>query len=360
MRSLSGCLLILVLSWRTALPCTTFCLADGGQVLFGKNYDWDVDHGLLTVNKRGVSRAADSTGSARPARWVSRYGSVTFNQYGRDNPSGGINEAGLVVELMWLEGSAYPAPDQRPAVGVLEWIQYQLDESATVAEVLASDGAVRIAGGTPLHYLVADLSGRVAAIEFLGGQMKAHSGDSLPVAVLTNSTYDNSLAHMRRAPVPAGSGIPAASDSLSRFERTAKRVAGYRRRGIDEALSFAFDTLRNVASSRTQWSIVYDAGEGRVHFKTRRQPAIRSLRLQNLDFSCAGPVMVLDLNAPGGGDVLARLRPYSRESNLSILRSSFSETTFLADVEDEEIRRLSGLPDATRCVEPEASGITTP
>jgi penicillin V acylase-like amidase (Ntn superfamily) len=30
---------------------------------------------------------------------------VTFNQYGRNFPSGGMNEAGLVIELMWLEGS---------------------------------------------------------------------------------------------------------------------------------------------------------------------------------------------------------------------------------------------------------------
>ena len=73
-----------------------------------------------------------------------------------------MNEAGLAVELMWLQGSIHPSPDQRPAVGVLEWIQYQLDRSATVADVLASDSAVRIAGRTPLHYLVADRSGRAA------------------------------------------------------------------------------------------------------------------------------------------------------------------------------------------------------
>jgi choloylglycine hydrolase len=26
--------------------------------------------------------------------WTSRYGSITFNQYGREFPSGGINEKG--------------------------------------------------------------------------------------------------------------------------------------------------------------------------------------------------------------------------------------------------------------------------
>ena len=95
--------------------CTTFCLRDDGRILFGKNYDWNVGDGLLVVNQRGIARQADMPDD-RPASWVSRYGSVTFNQYGRDFPSGGMNEAGLVIELMWLEGSRYPAPDQRPAV----------------------------------------------------------------------------------------------------------------------------------------------------------------------------------------------------------------------------------------------------
>jgi penicillin V acylase-like amidase (Ntn superfamily) len=45
--------------------------------------------------------------SPNPAKWVSRYGSVTFNQYGCENPTGGMNEAGLVVEQMWLDESAY-------------------------------------------------------------------------------------------------------------------------------------------------------------------------------------------------------------------------------------------------------------
>ena len=104
-------LLALLLALALAAPapaCTTFCLRDGGRIVFGKNYDWSVGDGLLIVNKRGVARRADAAGDPRPASWVSRYGSVTFNQYGRDFPSGGMNERGLTIELMWLDGSRYP------------------------------------------------------------------------------------------------------------------------------------------------------------------------------------------------------------------------------------------------------------
>src|SRR5919107_239450 len=83
-----------------ARGCTTFCLTAGDGVYFGKNYDWDFGRGFLFVNKRGLAKTAMlDAPRQRPAEWVSKYGSLTFNQYGREQPHGGINEAGLVVEL---------------------------------------------------------------------------------------------------------------------------------------------------------------------------------------------------------------------------------------------------------------------
>src|SRR5678815_1447789 len=113
------------------LGCTTFCLTAGDQQIFGRNYDFEIGNGLVLTNRRG----AEKVGHEDPrARWVSRYGSLTFNQFGRDFPMGGMNEAGLVVELMWLDGTRYPQPDERPALGVLEWIEFQLDTARSVDE----------------------------------------------------------------------------------------------------------------------------------------------------------------------------------------------------------------------------------
>src|SRR5262249_50326576 len=130
---------LLQLSVFTAnsLGCTTFCLKNRGEVLFGKNYDYMINDGLVIVNKRGVAKTSVADSEKNPATWISKYGSVTFNQYGRENPMGGMNEAGLVIELMWLDEAKYPAHDQREVVDVLEWIQYHLDTAATTGEVLA-------------------------------------------------------------------------------------------------------------------------------------------------------------------------------------------------------------------------------
>ena len=94
----------------------------------------------MLINKRGVTKTVRR---GTPAlTWTSKYGSITFNQYGREFAHGGMNEAGLVIELMWLQETQYPGPDDRFGLDCLQWVQYHLDTSATVAEVLASDAAL--------------------------------------------------------------------------------------------------------------------------------------------------------------------------------------------------------------------------
>ncbi|HSK73397.1 MAG TPA: linear amide C-N hydrolase, partial [Pyrinomonadaceae bacterium] len=155
-------LILFTLFAAETFACTTFCLKNKDEVLFGKNYDWMIGDGLVFVNKRGVSKTATAEGTENPAKWVSKFGSVTFNQYGRENPSGGMNEAGLVIELMWLDETQYPKSDAQPTVGTLEWIQYNLDNFTTAAEVVENANKIRIASEIKLHYLVNDANGNSA------------------------------------------------------------------------------------------------------------------------------------------------------------------------------------------------------
>jgi len=84
-----------------ATACTAFHAVRGGQHVVGKSYDWHTGEALVVINPRGVAKTAFLGHLAdEPASWVSRYGSVTFDQYGPEMPSGGINEAGLVVEVL--------------------------------------------------------------------------------------------------------------------------------------------------------------------------------------------------------------------------------------------------------------------
>lgn len=90
----------------------------------------------MIVNPRGVAKTAFVDKGEEPACWTSKYASVTFNQFGQEKPFGGMNEAGLVVEQMMLGETEYPAPDGRPVIELLQWIQYQLDCCRSTAEVI--------------------------------------------------------------------------------------------------------------------------------------------------------------------------------------------------------------------------------
>ena len=111
-------------STRAAYPCTAFCVSKGDCAVIARNYDWHISDALVITNKRDVSKVALTWD--QPAKWTSEYGSVTFNQYGREFPCGGMNEAGLVVTVLWLNETDYPRPDDRPSVSTLQWVQYQL------------------------------------------------------------------------------------------------------------------------------------------------------------------------------------------------------------------------------------------
>ncbi|MGD8562155.1 MAG: linear amide C-N hydrolase, partial [Desulfarculaceae bacterium] len=317
----------------TSLACTTFVLDDNGRHLMGHNYDWDLDDCLIMVNKKGVIKTAytPSWEKGRPLTWASQYGSVTFNQYGREFPSGGMNQAGLIIETMALSATQYPPADHRPFVGsTSQWKQFILDTCATVKQVLDTRGKVRLAlrpQSFGLHFLLSDRSGDCAVIEFLGGKYKAYTGKDLPVKVLTNSTYQESLAAWDKD--GPGLQVGYAASSLRRFSTAADMVRRFSPAKHPKPLGYAFDILEAVAKpERTQWRIVYDDQNLTITYFTQANPKMRSIDLRKLDFSCKTPVMVLDANA-GSGDLSARFAPYSYEKNRKLMGGSFGKTYFL-------------------------------
>ncbi|HEX2641861.1 MAG TPA: linear amide C-N hydrolase [Thermoanaerobaculia bacterium] len=355
-RKVSGSVLLVLgmaLAAREAHSCTTFCLRHGGEVLYGKNYDWHNGNGYLMVNQRGATKAAMVGTRDRPASWVSKYGSVTFNQWGREFPSGGMNEAGLVVELMWLDATRYPNPDDRPALGALEWIQYQLDRFERVDDVVRQAARTRVVAQAPLHYLVCERSGRCATIEFLDGRLAAHSGASLPVSALANDTYADSVKFLRSAQGQAegdGGRYSSGRGSLERFARASAMMERYAPTSGFTPVQYAFNILDRVSQgSFTQWSIVYDLRNRKIHFKTRENRQVRSVNLKAFDFSCGGKRLALDLESPGAGDVTLQLAPYTPEKNRSLVVRSYEITPQFRDTPKNLIAAMADHPERVSC-----------
>jgi len=339
-----------LLSTNQAHACTTFCLIGKGEVLFGRNYDWMIGDALIFVNKRGVAKTASLGDSSNPAKWVSKYGNVTFNQYGRENPTGGMNEAGLVVEQMWLDESSYPN-DSRPSLGTQEWMQYLLDTSANTAEALKNADAIRITSDVKVHYLINDKDGRTASVEFINGKLVSHTGNELPIPTLANDTYAKSISYKRAKSLSDATS----SDSLDRFTRASVKTEEFVRNPKSEqgAVDYAFAVLSDVAQKGfTQWSIVYDQKRGRIHFRTLQSPEIKSIDTKSFDYSCGTPVKMLDINIKEAGDATAKFTDYTRRANRELIDRSFTGTDFLKDIPARERFGLAAYPETFKCTAP--------
>jgi choloylglycine hydrolase len=336
--------------------CSTFVLKSGQKLVFGRNYDWGIGYGLVIVNKRNLGKKSlpPAEPSAKPVQWVSKYGSITFNQYGKELPMGGMNEAGLVVEVMWLEGTEYPPPDARPELGELQWVQYQLDTASSVEEVIASNASLRIStNSVPIHFLVSDKTGKAVTVEFLDGQMVYHTAETLPVKALTNSTYKESLDHLKNHKGFGGEReIGFSGNSLDRFARAANMLAQYNHSKDRAIIDYAFSILDSVDNPEwTQWSIVYDVTNMIVHFKTKDSPWLKKFSFENFDFGCKSPSKIIDMHTDETGDLSGHFIAYSTEINRKLIGQSFKGTEFLKDTPDAALDQISKYPESMICRE---------
>lgn len=299
--------------------CTSFCLDNNGYAIFGANYDMAKNRydGLVIVNKRNISKSfLQPDSSEKYFRWISKYGSVTFNFIASQTSWTGMNEAGLVIYSMRLEeGSKAPNPDSRRCLSSHYWLQYMLDNFSTIEEVMASDSKLRISSADRIpHYLVSDKYGNCAIIEFIDGKTVIHSGNNLPVKVLANTAYDCSISEWENLKLPKKKREPiplSGTSSRGRFLRGADRVLAFKPTDSESAIRIAFDILKDINRANAYWSIVYDTKNLQVHFKTIVYSKIRKVDFHKLDFSCQSPVKMVDINQKLAGDITDQLVNYS-------------------------------------------------
>lgn len=287
-----------------SIACTTFILENQNTLVFGRNLDWVSDEGLVVVNKKGVKKTAFVPLSKNPAVWVSKYGSITFNQFGKELPYGGMNEEGLVVEIM-ISKAEYPDKDDRPEVNESQWIQYQLDNHKTVKEVLASDKLIRIkALREDLHYLICDKEGNKAVVEFSDGKMKVV--ENMKVPVLANSDYSKSLELYK-------------ANKSCRFTTVANRINAFPAVSNSNPVDYSFDILKDVALEGS-WSIVYDIKNMEIHFRSSSCQSIKTIALQAFNFDCSNSVKIFEINSDLFGNVNSKFRPYTEQENTKYVK----------------------------------------
>lgn len=331
-------------SAEVAQACTrAVYLGSQGVVVTGRSMDWAEDmHTNLWAFPAGMAR--DGAAGANTPKWVSKYGSVIASGYDLGTADG-MNEKGLVANLLYLAESEYAKPAGKPALSISLWAQYVLDNFATVAEAVAALSAETFVvvtadlpngSGAQLHLAISDASGDSAIFEYLGGRLVVHHGRQYQV--MTNSpAYDQQLALNAYWEQIGGTVfLPGTNRAADRFARASffiKAIPTEASPAIITAVpegTYANQAVASVASvirsvsvplglstpgqpniASTLWRTVSDQKDRVYFFDSATSPNSFWVPLAGLDLKPGAPVRKLTLT--GGkvysGDASARFEP---------------------------------------------------
>jgi penicillin V acylase-like amidase (Ntn superfamily) len=283
-------------------------------VVVARSMDWAEDPGTnVYCFPRGMKR--DGAAGPKSIAWTSQYGSVVCAFY-EVSTVDGMNERGLVANVLYLVESDYGKPDGRkPTLSIAAWAQYVLDNFATVAdavEALREEPFVVIApllpNGRPGqgHLSLSDPTGDSAILEYVGGKLQIHHGRAYQV--MTNSpTFDQQLALDTYWEQIGGLAmLPGTSRAADRFARASfyikaipqtddptKAVASVFSviRGVSVPLGITTPGQPNIAS--TIWRTLYDHKNQVFYFDSATSPTVFWVPLADLDFKEGAPVRKL-------------------------------------------------------------------
>ncbi|MBL6991903.1 MAG: linear amide C-N hydrolase [Bacteriovoracaceae bacterium] len=315
-------LILCTFCWALLTPTTLACTAFFSKThkIIGKSYDWSIGTGIIVVNKRDFNKTALNHGFENPVSWTSNYGSVTFNQHGREFPVSGINEKGLVIEVLWLSDTIYPAQTDIPQINELQWVQYQLDNFQNVDEVVANIDKLQIAPmAAAVHYLVCDHN-RCAVVEFLKGQTVV----SQNAVALANDTFEDSETTWNEYAPQIDVGPFVGLSSLGRYLQVRYKLSPHNP-NPPQNIGDYFDILQGVWTGNfSKWNIIYDLQNQEISYRIAKTGAIKKVALEQFDFSCLSKVSVINLNNRYLGDISENFSDYTREINFKQVKSGMS------------------------------------
>ncbi len=245
-----------------AFSCSLFAaMGQPGDMLYGRNFDWEFSPALLlftdppdgyaSVSMVDLTFLGIDNTTAKSLTSLSLPDRLALLK-APAFPFDGMNEPGLAIGMAALpeeyrDDVSYQA--ERPAIGTVEIIRQILDHARNVDEAIALFDHYNIdfTGGPPVHYLVADSTGKSVLIEFYQGKM---------IQIPNETAWHLATNHLR---------CTAASDGgCWRYKELSERLtAAEGRMGTVEAVQL----LSDVAQSSTQWSVLYNMTRGDIQVK---------------------------------------------------------------------------------------------
>ena len=315
-----GLALINLLSASFAYACTRVVyLGPEDTVITARSMDWARDVNTnIWLFPRGLKK--DGATSAKSMSWISKYGSIGASFYDVAIADG-MNEKGLVANLLYLAESEYPKPSEHKkskALGIAVWAQYVLDNFATVKEAveeLKKENFYVVPVTTPdgeagtVHLAISDASGDSAIFEYIKNKLVIHHGRHYQV--MTNSpNYDQQLAlDAYWQQIGGAVMLPGTVRAADRFARASYYIKiAPQTADNQEATASVFSVIRNVSApmgvavvgkpniAQTLWRTVSDQKNRRYYFESTRSPSIFWINLDELNFTAVQGVKKLTLD----------------------------------------------------------------
>ncbi len=272
--------------------------------------------------------------------WTSRYGNAAMVGFD-GGATDGLNEKGLAAHVLVLGVSQHEPADGRPELADALWVQYVLENFASVREVVEAhtSGKFRVVGSWStdlgllqplgLHLAVEDKSGDSAVFEYVGGRLVIHHGQQY--RVMTNDPpLDEMLVRMKKYKGLGGNeALPGGATPEDRFAR----LSVYYKylpdpKNYTDAVAGALSLLRiaqvpfrdpkrvpaggpGMAGVQTNWVSAADVTNDIYYVNSATVPSLFWLNLDKADFSPGAALFYLDANDPRiGGDARRFLKAW--------------------------------------------------
>ena len=243
--------LLFSMTVQPANACTRLLYETGtGTYITARSMDWN-DPELISdlwVFPQGIQRKGG--GSDNELTWKSKYGSVITAFYGTASADG-MNEKGLVGNTQYLTEADFgdPAKTGKPTISIGAWLQYFLDNYASVEEAVAAmqdppftvvSKPVENGLAATIHMAISDATGDPAIFEYLDGELVIHHGPQY--VVMTNSPiYSGQLALNAYWEKAGGENfLPGTASATDRWVRA----------------SYYLKTMKNRKTGRWRWPAI--------------------------------------------------------------------------------------------------------
>ncbi len=278
-----------------------------GNVLTARSMDWkDEIPANIWIFPRGMQRNGEV--GPNSVVWTSKYGSVITSAFDISSADG-MNEKGLVANLLWLVESRYPEYDgSQKGLSIAAWVQYVLDNFATVEEAVSAlkkEEFMIVSANIPgtdkfatLHMSISDAKGDNAVFEYIDGKLIIHH--DMSYTVMTNSpVFEKQLALNNYWQEIGGTTmLPGTNRAADRFVRASYYINAIPQTSDTKiAVASVFSVIRNCSVpfgissetepniSSTRWRSVSDQKNKIYYFETALTPNTFWVDLKKIDFS---------------------------------------------------------------------------